>query len=75
MTGEGGQAVNQRDARKLALLDRALTIAADMFAAEGYCSDYGDPNPAAIRNFLLRKAREELRELKKPEKQKDPRTL
>ena len=40
--------MNQRDARKLALLDRALTIAADMFAAEGYCSDYGDPNPAAL---------------------------
>lgn len=75
MTGEGRQAVNQREARKLALLDRALTIAADMFAAAGYCSDYGDPSPEAIRNFLLRKAREELRELKKPDKQKDPRTL
>ena len=75
MTGEGGQAVNQREAEKLARLERALDIAADLFAAEGYCADRGNPSPAAIRRFLLRKAREELRELTPPKKEKEPRTL
>ena len=63
--------MNQRDARKLALLDRALTIAADMFAAEGYCAPNGDDSPAAIRRFLIKKAKEALSTLEK----KKPRTL
>lgn len=71
MTGEGGQAVNQREAEKLLQLDRALTIAAEMFAKEGYCAPNGDDSPAAIRRFLIKKAKEELSTLEK----KKPRKL
>ena len=49
-----------QEREKLARIDRALTIAADMFAAEGYCAANGDDSPAAIRRFLIKKARVEL---------------
>lgn len=74
MTGEGGQAVNQREAEKLLQIDRALTIVAEMFAAEGYCAANGDDSPAAIRRFLIMKARQEL-EAEKGLTKKEPRAL
>lgn len=61
--------MNERERAHMARLDHALTIAADMFASEGYLGPTGDGGPKAIKLFLLRKAREELRELKKPEKE------
>ena len=61
--------MNQKEARRLAQLDQALSIAADMFAKEGYCAPSGDDSPAAIRRFLLKKAKEELRTLLPPEKE------
>ena len=64
-----------REIQRMAQLDRALDIAAEMFAKEGYCAPSGNPEPRAIKRFLMRKAREELRELTPPKKEKEPRTL
>ena len=54
-----------RERDHMARLDRALTIAADMFAADGYFAPNGDGGPEAIKRFLLRKASEELKRLQK----------
>ena len=64
-----------REIQRMAQLDRALDIAAEMFAKEGDCAPRGNPEPRAIKRFLMRKAREELRELTPPKKEKEPRTL
>ena len=58
-----------REMQRMAQLDRALDIAAEMFAKEGYCAPSGNPEPRAIKRFLMRKAREELRVLKALEKE------
>jgi len=50
---------NQQEERTQRL-ERALTIAAQMFAAEGYFAPGGDGGPKAIRRWLLKKARAEL---------------
>ena len=58
-----------QEIQRMAQLERALDIAAEMFAKEGYCAPSGNPEPRAIKRFLMRKAREELRALKAPEKE------
>lgn len=46
---------------------KALDIAADLFYREGYVAPNGDGGPAAIRRYLLRKAKAELSTLTKTE--------
>ena len=67
----GGQRVNEREREHMAKLDHALTIAAEMFEAEGYVAPGWDGGAGAIKRFLLRKSGQELRRLKK----KEPRPL
>ena len=50
-----------QEIQRMAQLERALDIAAEMFAKEGDCAPSGNPEPRAIKRFLLRKAREEMR--------------
>lgn len=57
--------MNKQEVEKLRQIDRALDIAADLFYREGYDAPTGDGGPAAIRRFLLKKAREELATLEK----------
>lgn len=61
--------MNAREREHMARLDHALTIAAELFAEEGYVAPSGDGGPKAIKLFLLRKAREELRMLRPPKKE------
>lgn len=63
--------MNRQELEKWARIDRALDIAAELFVVEGYCAPNGDDSPAAIRRFLLRKAKEEMTGLEK----KKPRAL
>ncbi len=55
---------DQRERDRTERLERALSIAAEMFAAEGYFAPGGDGGPKAIRRFLLKKARAELEQEK-----------
>lgn len=48
---------------RIRTLRRALQIAAEMFASEGYDAPNGDGGAAAIERFLIRRANEELRGL------------
>jgi len=57
--------VNKTERERMRQLDRALDIAADLFAREDYVAPNGDGGPAAIRRFLLKKAKEELATLEK----------
>lgn len=66
--------MNARERAHMARLDHALTIAADMFANEGYVAPTGDGGPKAIKRFLMRKARQEL-EAEKGLTKKEPRAL
>lgn len=55
--------MNTRERERLRRLERALDIAADLFVTEGYVGPTGDGGAQSIRRFLLRKARDKIREL------------
>lgn len=52
--------MSEQSRKKIAVLERALLIAARMFADAGYFVD-GSSDPEKIAAWIVRKAREELR--------------
>ena len=57
--------------RRILELDKALSIAADMFIAAGYVTETGNASPQAMKRWLLKRAREELRAERETKKAPD----